>query len=111
MFYHRARFLRASATSKETAVFQVLTLKLTGVLEDLRPLSGAAWYDPDPARYGPAQGLGAQVRDCDGDGIVYASVRRPGWECVPGFRPDRFSECRHARLVQCYWDGAQIMGF
>jgi hypothetical protein len=107
--YHRARFLRATGTPKELAAFQVLTLKLTGDLEDLRPLRGAELYDPDPGRYGAAQRLGAQIRAQGGDGVVYASLRRLGGECVAGFRPDRFSECRHVRMAQFYWDGAQLL--
>lgn len=110
VFYHRTRFLRATANPKEMAAYQVLTLKLTGNLEDLRTLRDGEWYDPDPARYAAAQDFAAQVRSRDGDGIVYASVRLPGGECVAGFRPDRFSECRHARLVHCYWDGSRLTG-
>jgi len=110
VFHHRARFLRATANPKEVAAYQVLTLAFTGNLEDIRTLRQAEWYDPDPARYAPAQAFGAEIRGRDGDGIVYTSVRRPGGECVAGFRPDRFSECRHARQVYCYWDGSRLTG-
>ena len=108
--FHRARFLRATANPKETATLQLLALKVTGELEDLRPLWGSEVYDPDPSRYGAAQRFAAQIRAQGGDGIVYASLRRLGGECVAGFRPDRFSDCRHVRLVQFYWDGAQLLG-
>ena len=108
--FHRARFLRSTGSPREIAAYQVLTLKLTGELEDIRLLLRSELYDPDPSRYGPAQVFAAQVRDLDGDGIVYASVRRLGGGCVAGFRPDRFSECRHARLLQFYWDGARLAG-
>ena len=110
VLYHRVRFLRSTGNPKETAAYQVLALKFTGELEDIRPLAQPQWNDPDPTRYGPAQGFGARIRAAGGDGIVYPSVRRPGGECVAGFRPDRFSDCRHARLIQCHWDGARLTG-
>lgn len=71
---------------------------------------GLRAYGPDLSRYGPAQAFGAQIRAGGGNGIVYASVRRPGGMCVAGFRPGRFSDCRHARLIQCHWDGARLTG-
>lgn len=108
--YHRSRFLRATGNPKETAAYQELTLDCSGDLEDIRPSREAAWYDPDPECYGPAQAFGARIRAAGGDGIAYASVRRPGGECVAGFRPDRFSNCRHARLIQLYWDGFRLSG-
>ena len=87
----------------------MLTLKLTGDLEDLRALRGAGLYDPDPARDAAAQRIGAGIRARGGDGLVYASLRRPGGDCAAGFRPDRFSDCRHVRMVQFYWDGSQLL--
>lgn len=110
VMHHRARFLRSTGNPKETSTYQVLTLRCTGAFEDIRPLLGSELYHPDPACYGPAQRFAAEVRVRDGDGILYASVRRLGGECVAGFRPDRFSDCRHARLVQCYWDGSRLSG-
>jgi hypothetical protein len=36
-----------------------------------------------------------------------------GWVKRPNsapLRPDRFSECRHAKVIQAYWDGARMLG-
>jgi hypothetical protein len=108
VFHHRARFLQATGTSREVATFQVLSLRCTGALEDIRSLAGTDLYDP--AAYGPAQTFAAKVRAGNGDGIFYASVRRPGGECVAGFWPDLFTECRHVRRIQCFWDGNRLHG-
>lgn len=108
VFYHRARFLQATGQPREVATYQLLALACTGGLEDIRTAAGSDLYHPDPSGYAPAQAFAAQVRGRDVDGILYASVRRLGGECVAGFWPDLFSECRHLRRVQCYWDGSDL---
>jgi hypothetical protein len=88
----------------------MLSLNFTGDLEDIRPLVQSELYAPDPGQYSSAQRFAAQIQARDGDGIVYASVRRLDGECIAGFRPDRFSDCRQVRIIQLFWDGVRLMG-
>jgi len=106
----RARFLRKSHAPRETLDGMLLTLAVTGLLEDARPLfrPGATIYDPEDWTEG--QRFGARLRASGTDGIVYTSVRRLGQECVAGFRPDLFSACRPAGNIQIFWDGNQLWG-
>jgi hypothetical protein len=106
----RARFLRGSHAPRETLDGMLLTLALTGLLEDARPLfrEGATIYAPDDWTEG--QRFGARVRASGTDGILYTSVRRVGQECVAGFRPDLFSGCRPAGSLQFFWDGHDLWG-
>ena len=110
--YHRARFLRATHTPRETSDHQLLTLKITGELEELRAMavSHPEYYDPDPANYGAAQAFATSLRVSGCAGIAYDSLRRLGGQCVAGFQPSLFSHCRHARVVQFHWDGQQLSG-
>ena len=106
----RARFLRKSHAPRETLDNLLLTLSLTGLLEDARPLFRAG--DPIYAKedWAPAQVYGARVRGAGAKGITYASVRRIGQDCVAGFRPDLFHGCRPAGTLQMYWDGTSLWG-
>lgn len=108
--YHRGRFLRDSANPKETMDYQVLGLGFGGEVEDLRGLQSefAQVYDPDSWLGG--QQVGAVARSQGLDGIAYSSVRNRGGECVAGFKPNAFHDCRHLRRVQFFWDGAQLHG-
>lgn len=108
--FHRARFLRATRTPRETATYQMLSLKVAGAFEDLRGVDRPELFDPDPAGYGASQAFATGILARDGDGVLYPSVRRLGGTCVAGFRPDRFSDCRHLRLLSLFWDGDRLVG-
>ena len=106
----RARFLREARAGRETLDTLMLSLTLAGTLEDLRPLfaEGHAIYDKQDWTAG--QACAAALRAAGADGIVYASVRRAGGECVAGFRPDLFADCRPGRAEQFFWDGKRLQG-
>lgn len=106
----RVRFLRAGRIARESLEEQMLRLVVNGALEDLRPrfAEGDPIYRPDDWTAG--QACGAALRASGADGVVYASVRRTGGECVGGFRPDLFSNCLPGASVTFFWDGRNLQG-
>jgi len=107
--HSRARFLRAGHNAREVLDHQMLTLLATGTFEDLRADRESPGLH-DPLDWGPGQAQGARIRAAGGNGITYASVRRPGGACVAGFRPGLFSHCEAAGTVQFFWDGMALHG-
>jgi hypothetical protein len=67
-----------------------------------------------PTDYTAGQSFGRIVRDLDGDGIVYHSVRHrsatgnPLGECVAVFRPPVLRHAVAARSIEYRWDGQRI---
>lgn len=104
--WHRERFMKESGNPKETMDLQLLGLVFDGTVEDLRGVKHPAVYAPDSWLSG--QALATQIRGQGLDGIAYDSVRRLGGECLAGFRPNAFSQCRHVRPLQFFWDGIAI---
>ena len=106
--WHRARFMEAWSLPRQTMDYQVLGMIFAGAVEDLR---GAVAAMPDvyaQASWTAGQLLGARLRATGVDGIAYASVRRLGGECLAGFRPNAFSQCRFLRYAQFFWDGKTL---
>ena len=106
--HHRAQFMRLGRRPKETMDHGVLTLAFEGTVEDIRTDTTTLphVYAPDTWREG--QAFGALVRAAGVDGIAYASVRRLGGECLAGFRPNAFSNCRFRHSTQFFWDGTAL---
>ena len=106
--WHKARFMRDWSEPKQTNDFQVLNLTFRGEVEDIRASQAALPDVYDPVSWAAGQVLGGQARTAGMDGIAYASVRRPGGECLAGFRPSAFSHCRFLRYEQFFWDGSSL---
>lgn len=87
--YHRGRFLRNSHLPDERLDMRVYAAALRGRFDDIRKLPKTdPLYDPDPANYAAAQRYGRERYSANAvDGIVYASVRKPGGQCAAVFRP------------------------
>jgi hypothetical protein len=108
--FHRAKFMRETRRPRETLDHQVLGLAFTGKAEDIRSATEALVQVYAPDTWTAGQAFAAPVRARGLDAIAYASVRRLGGECLAGFRPNAFHQCRHLRLIQFFWDGAGLRG-
>ena len=108
--WHRARFLREAGNPRETVNQQVLGLVFAGWAEDIRASRSTQIEIYAPDSWEAGQAFGAEARSTGTDAIAYASVRRLGGECLAGFRPNAFSNCRHLRYVQFFWDGRALHG-
>lgn len=106
--HHRIRFLRATDEPAQELDMRVYAVDLKADLHDIREMreSHPAWYHP--TNYALSQELARGLREDGSDGIVYASVRREGGECVAAFRPRLLSNCRQERHLCYVWDGQSI---
>lgn len=106
--FHMGRFYAATNDGPHDAAYRTYVGAIDAVLHDLRRGDFARFLDPDPARYGPAQELGRQLRDTGSNGIVYPSVRDPKGQCVGAFWPDVVGIPVQGRHVMLKWDGERV---
>jgi hypothetical protein len=109
--YHYARFLADSREPATLLGVQMLRCSVRGAMVDIRgaKLTRPDLYDPDPARYGPAQQW-ADARHSEGhEGIVYDSVRNTSGQCIAVFSPRCVTRCRPAGYFAYEWDGTAIV--
>ncbi|MCO8145880.1 RES family NAD+ phosphorylase [Rhodovulum tesquicola] len=107
--FHMARFY---ASTGEDPGWISEVRELVGAIDadlvDLRGPDGAAYLDPDPARYAAPQELAKSRRAAGADGVVYPSVRNPGGQCIGVFWPDVVSLPRQADHYRYHWDGEKV---
>ena len=108
--FHRERFLSYSSEPPIRLQMRTYYARISGDFHDLRGAqkSHPEWFDPDPARYGPSQVLGAAVKAGGGNGMVYRSVRRPAGECLAVFRPRLVSPVQQGPHFEYIWNGRTI---
>jgi hypothetical protein len=108
--HHRIAFLEAMRAPAQDLDFEVLKAAVKGAhFYDLR---GRQREFPDvysPTDYSASQKLGATLKQKDGDGIAYDSVRREGGECVAVFRPRCLGPARPVKNLIFRWDGEAIV--
>lgn len=63
-------------------------------------------YDPDD--YAESRQFGMAVRDRGYQGILYASVRRPGGKCIAVYDPAALSGCREDRELIYHYDNGAV---
>lgn len=108
--FHRTLFL--AATHEPPIEIDMLSYAsdIDAPLHDIRGHQAARpdLYDPDPARYAPAQAFARSLRDEGSNGIVYSSVRHVEGECIAVFRPRLMSPVVQG-VHYCYvWNGERI---
>lgn len=108
--FHRERFMAFSREPPMRLEMRAYYARIRTELHDLRGQVQAhpEWFDPDPARYGPGQALGARLRSNGSNGVVYPSVRRPEGECVGIFRPRAVAPVTQGPHFEFIWDGQAI---
>ncbi|MHB8144790.1 MAG: RES family NAD+ phosphorylase [Vulcanimicrobiaceae bacterium] len=110
--YHLAGDLKKSHESEIVLRAEGYAYKvgLDGQLHDVRR---SADPPPPPGVYNPnnyaiAQQHGRSLRRAGANGLLYESVRRPGFECVGIFRPKCVRDPRPAGVVYFDWDGQRV---
>lgn len=110
--FHVARWAEESHDPPTAFVMRVYVGELIEhPYHDLRGRSAGypELFHPDPARYGPAQQLGAQLRGDGCWGLLYDSVRDPAGQCVAAFRPPALGVVQQGTHLAYHWDGARII--
>jgi hypothetical protein len=103
--YHRERFLAATAEPACEIEMRCYRTRVDCKLHDLRGGWPAA---QDPHDYAAAVALARTLRAGGSNGIVYASARHAGGECVAAFYPDVVAPCTQAQHFIYRWDGTRI---
>jgi hypothetical protein len=104
--HHHARALRDSGEPPGAArIFECLALRVAGAYLDVRK-GHRDLARPDD--YGPSQAFGRDAKAEGEAGIVYASVRAPGGECLALFDPDGARSCTFTDLLALRWDGQRL---
>ncbi len=106
--YHRERFLAATSEPPIEIDMRVLHATVRGRLIDLREQTVARAALHDGVDSSAPQAFASTHRAAGADGVVYASVRHEGGECVAVWRPKRISSCRQAAHLTYVWDGRRI---
>jgi len=108
--FHRERFLSYSSEPPIRLQMRTYYARIGGDFHDLRGAgkSHPEWFDPDPARYGASQALGAALKVGGSNGLVYRSVRRPAGECLAVFRPCLVSPVTQGPHFEYIWNGRTI---
>jgi hypothetical protein len=107
--HHHARFMaRTAEVPGWTSQFREIVLFVDARLHDLRGADPDGDPVLDPDSYDAPQRLAAELRASGSDGVVYASVRHPGGECVGLFYPDCASGPVQGRHLDYHWDGTRV---
>jgi RES domain-containing protein len=107
--HHRVAFLEATRAPAQDLDFEVLKAPVKGAhFFDIRGRQQDFREVYSPTDYSASQKLGAELRQRDGDGIAYDSVRREGGECVAVFRPRCVGPARSVKQLIFRWDGTAI---
>jgi hypothetical protein len=107
--FHFARFAADSGDPPRYEDMQVLVGRVDQRFVDVGALPAderARVLDPDA--YAASQAFGATVRAAGANGIVYASVRDPGGECLGAFRPRAVGIPVPGRSLKYHWDGTRV---
>jgi hypothetical protein len=109
--HHRARFLSRTSEPAIDVDMRCYRLAIKAELVDLNTSDGdAELLHPD--RYGASQQFAREHRGAGESGIGYASVRRPGGQCVALFTPRAtLPPANQAEHVTLRWNGKRIDGW
>lgn len=108
--FHRTLFLAATHEPSIEIDMRSYASDIDTTLHNIRghQVMRPDLYDPNPARYAPAQAFARNLRDEGSNGIVYSSVRHVGGECIAVFRPRLMSPVVQG-VHYCYvWNGERI---
>jgi hypothetical protein len=106
--HHRGLFL---ARTEEPAIdidLRWIQAEVALPLHDLRPLRQALHEVYRPDDYRASQAFGRHWRERGSAGLLYASVRREGGECLAALRPKALRAARSRGHVGMHWDGRRF---
>jgi RES domain-containing protein len=106
--YHQARALRDE--NADPIDIQMRALRADIHASDFVDLTGVPDSDPlyHPTDYTASQAFGADARAADRNGILFTSVRRPGYSCMAVFQPSQIRRCEDAGTYVYRWDGKRV---
>ena len=107
--YHFGRYAGDSRDGVRYEDMRVLVGRIDHRFTDLASLPAARRAQLlDPDSYAASHPFGAAQRAAGVDGLVYASVRDAGGQCVAAFRPTAVGIPVPGKWLQYHWDGNRI---
>jgi len=107
--FHFEIFARDSGDSMRTEDMRVLVGEVAAEYEDVAALAKTRRAQIlDPSSYAISQAYARDLRDAGANGIVYASVRCAGGECIGAFRPRAVGLPRQERRLKYHWNGDRV---
>lgn len=104
--FHRQKFLAATAEPACAIQMRCYRTAVDSRLHDIR----GGWAAAQAAdSYVASVTLALELRAVGSNGIVYASARHCGGECLAAFFPDVVAPCVQAQHLVYRWDGARIV--
>ncbi len=104
--FHRQQFLTATAEPACAIQMRCYRTAVDSKLHDIR----GSWPKAQAAdSYVASVVLARELRDAGSNGIVYASARQRGGECLAAFYPDVVARCVQAQHLIYRWDGTHIV--
>ena len=104
--FHRARFMAATAELPGEVDMRAYVGRPVQPLADIRGPGYEHLHLPDD--YSAPQAFAKPLRDNDGWGLAYRSVRHAGGECIAAFRPQAVSIPVPGAALAYVWDGERI---
>jgi hypothetical protein len=107
--FHFEQFARDSGDPARTEDMRVLVGQVKSDFEDVSALPAneqAQILDPDS--YAAGQAYGRILQEENSLGVVYASVRQLGGQCVGAFKPRAVRLPHQERHLKYHWDGERV---
>jgi RES domain-containing protein len=107
--FHFGRFAADSRDPPRYEDMRVLVGRIDRRFVDVDALAAeerARLLDPDS--YAAGQAFGATLHAAGTTGVVYASVRDPGGECVGAFKPSAVGIPVPGKSLKYHWDGTRV---
>jgi hypothetical protein len=107
--FHFEQFARDANDPARNEDMRVLVGPIQNDFEDVSALP-AVERDQilDPDSYAAGQAYGRRLREQDGLGVTYPSVRFVGGRCVGALKPRAVGLPHQERHLQYYWDGSRV---
>lgn len=103
--FHRQQFLAATAEPACDVQMRCYRTSVDGKLHDIR----GGWAAAQAAdSYAASVTLARELRAAGSNGLVYASARHRGGECLAAFYPDVVTACVQTQHLIYRWDGTRI---
>lgn len=106
--FHTERRLRDTAEPAIEIDMRCYLGDVAEPLEDIRGKAYRALQQPDLSSWPDCQKFGAERRAEGAQGLLYASARHPGGECIAAFRPRAVSRPVQGKHLRYRWNGSRI---
>lgn len=106
--FHMSRFHANTSDPPLSEPYREYVGKVDRLMHDLTQGDWRKFLDPDVTHYGPSQAFAKAIRERNGNGIVYPSVRHKPGKCIAALFPDVVKIPVQGRHIELHWNGTRI---